>query len=345
MELLDFLISGRKLSIFKDGGVFREIALRYSDFDGANGGTWKKYISIPIIEIPHEDASYIVVIDGSNVYVYSADGVLKTQGVIPGFWENVRSDGLDIRVFDHNFRQLRFLIVEFDYNSQKAIIAVRLESESEELYVAFGNPFAIKSSYENLVGKSIGNAFASEDDVIFFDDFDGDDVDVSEWDIIAGSLGNGNYAVSDSVLLIHHSPFQIEHKFDPMNRCIVEFRYLYSGITYFGNLQEVSGVYFGNYIQGYNQMLLYDTDSGEEYDVGNHYNNIWATLDIVKRSNEVCLYRDGTLIACKPNTNYVEYIRFGSGANRDCTDMCIDYVKVYKLNDPARFGTPYIGIF
>jgi len=142
-------------------------------FDNSGGGSWSKYINIPITTTPSEYAQYKVVIDSNNVTVYSAEGTQKTQGnssIASDFWNNVKSDGSDIRVFNQNREQRYFWIEEFDYNNHKAVIWVKVEAGDTELNIAYGNPNATKSSYEN--GEQVFE---------FFDDFN-DLIDLTKYE-------------------------------------------------------------------------------------------------------------------------------------------------------------------
>ena len=143
-------MDGKILSLFRRGSLLRQMYYGgYEDFDGANGGVWKKYINIPIKTIPLSETIYVVKIDSDYVSVYSADGKLKAQAPIAsGFWDLVRSDGNDIRAFDHLLNQLYFSLDEFDYENKLATIRVILPKNSEELNIAFGNNFAIESIYK-----------------------------------------------------------------------------------------------------------------------------------------------------------------------------------------------------
>jgi len=119
-------------------------------FDNSGGGSWSKYINIPITTTPSEYAQYKVVIDSNNVTVYSAEGTQKTQGdsgITSDFWNNVKSDGSDIRVFNQNKEQRYFWIEEFDYDNNRAVIWVKVEAGDTELNIAYGNPNATTSVY------------------------------------------------------------------------------------------------------------------------------------------------------------------------------------------------------
>jgi len=145
------VMDGKILSLFRKGSLLRQMYYGgYEDFDGANGGVWKKYINIPIKTVPLEYAQYLIEIDDTNVSVYNAKGDLKAQASIASeFWSLVRSDGFDIRAFDHLFRQLWFWVEEFDYANKIAKIWIKLPEFSEELNIAFGNSYASESSYNN----------------------------------------------------------------------------------------------------------------------------------------------------------------------------------------------------
>jgi len=197
MELTDLLISGRKLTMFHKGYVFRDFYLGYMDFDGANGGTWKKYINIPITEIPHETSIYEIVIDTTDVKVYDFHGNLKAQSSIASeFWSLVCSDGKDIRFFDQSFKQLYFFVKSFDYENKKSRMTVKLPKYSSELNIGFGNPYALESDY-----LSVSEGFG------FLDNFETGSIDYDWWDIkkSRGSVGiqtdkvyEGSYAIGSS---------------------------------------------------------------------------------------------------------------------------------------------------
>lgn len=145
------VVDYRFLQVFRN----RELLHRYlySDFvifDNANGGMWIKRIRIPITTVPIESCQYRIVIDSTNVSVYNSQGTLKTQGAVASdFWNNVRSDGYDIRLFDQSANQLYFWIESFNYSNQRAVIWVKIPTGTSELNIAYGNPLASMSSYNN----------------------------------------------------------------------------------------------------------------------------------------------------------------------------------------------------
>jgi len=118
-------------------------------FDNSGGGIWKEYMSFPITTIPAEYAQYRIEINGTTWEIYNIDGVLEASGTNGNFWQLVQSDGDDIRVFDQNSIQLGFWVKQFDYANQKATILVRVDKDVSELNIAYGNPSATKSAYND----------------------------------------------------------------------------------------------------------------------------------------------------------------------------------------------------
>ena len=191
-------MDGKILSLFRKGSLLRQMYYGgYEDFDGANGGVWKKYINIPIIEIPLETAIYEIVIDSTDVKVYDLHGNLKAQSSIASeFWSLVRSDGKDIRFFDQLYRQLYFAIQFFDYENKKIRMTVKLPKNSSELNIAFGNPYALRSDYLD-VSEGFG----------FFDNFETGSINYDKWDIkvskgsvdiFSDKVYEGSYAIGSN---------------------------------------------------------------------------------------------------------------------------------------------------
>ena len=151
-------MNGKILSLFRKGSLLRQMYYGgYEDFDGANGGVWKKYINIPIKTPPSKDAQYLILLDENYVNVYAYGGILKAQSAIASeFWDLIRSDGYDIRVFNQLFNQLYFWVEKFDYANKLCWIWVKIPAYTTEVNIAFGNPVALDSIYKDsskIVGK------------------------------------------------------------------------------------------------------------------------------------------------------------------------------------------------
>jgi len=231
-----------------------QFSFGYNAFDNNGGGLWTKYINIPITTSPSEYAQYKVVIDSNNVTVYSADGTQKAQGAVASdFWANVKSDGSDIRVFNQDKEQRYFWIEEFDYNNKKAIILVKVEAGDTELNIAYGNPNALQSDYEDPT-----KIFYSLED---FDTLD-------NWIVSGATLSDGvvkidagNYYIqSKNVMLSGKAFFRIleQHEFN--------VNYHMQTITKLGDYFYVALVDTDN-----NKAYIYKLDSNfnivAEYDV------------------------------------------------------------------------------
>jgi len=147
-------------------------------FDNGGGGSWSYYVSFPIMQWV-SNASYAVyklVIDNSTWRLYNARGEYENGGTNDYFWDYVRTDGLDIRVFDKDMNQLYFWIERFNYTERKATIWINVTKDSVEVNIAYGNPLAGKSSYEDPA-----KVF------ILFDDFD--TLDTTKWLVEVSSQG------------------------------------------------------------------------------------------------------------------------------------------------------------
>ena len=144
MDLVDLLISGRKLEIFHKGSVFREFYLGHMDFEGANGGTWKKYINIPI-DPPSVDYNQIIMIDDTYVTALGSNGKIQSS-IASEFWSNIRDNFKDIRFFNEKFEELYYLTLYESFDSKLAVYIVRVPAYTKEVNIGFGNPLALESS-------------------------------------------------------------------------------------------------------------------------------------------------------------------------------------------------------
>ena len=329
------IMDGKILSLFRKGSLLRQMWYGgYEDFDGANGGVWKKYINIPITTIPSEYAQYIIEIDDTNVSVYNVEGTLKAQSSIASeFWSLVRSDGFDIRVFDHLFNQLWFWVEEFDYANKKAKVWVRLPKDSEELNIAFGNEKASESSYNN-----------GDETFEFFDDFEGTELDTTKWSFVEGS----SVQVANSEVTLSGSTTSIStrlYKTFPINTiAFYKAKMSGDGATYFGFSD-----YDGSTING---SILVHLTYGFSVRKGSNYTKltrntgvgVYHVWEIRRIGNDtVEFYADGSYDNGITSTTYVPdhdlplFMRNYSGDTLVC-----DWVFVTKLSDPASFDTPRI---
>ena len=144
-----------------------------ANFDNS-GGKWLKYINIVFSAALVEYAQYKVFINRSTVEVYNVTGALKASGTAANFWTLVNTSGWDIRVFNESGAQLYFWIESWNYTAQTATIWVNVTAGSSELNIAYGNPDALPSSYNNATLTTL-----------FFDDFE--DGDISDWTVVAGT--------------------------------------------------------------------------------------------------------------------------------------------------------------
>ena len=118
-------------------------------FDNSGGGEWSEISVFNLCSSVGEYGQYKIVINGDTWELYNVAGGLEASETNDNFWSLVQSDGDDIRVFNQSYSQLYFWIEEWDYTSQTATIKVNLTAGSSELNIAYGNPSAIESSYNN----------------------------------------------------------------------------------------------------------------------------------------------------------------------------------------------------
>jgi len=337
--------SEKKLKYY-DGSQWITLGvLGYTGFDNDGGGAWTKYINIPITTSPSEYAQYKIEIDSTNVTVYSADGTQKAQGAVASdFWANVKSDGTDIRAFDEAKSQLYFYIENFDYTNKQATIWVKLEAGSTELNIAYGNPSATKSDYED--GEQVFE---------FFDDFDGTSLDTSKWTTIAS---DGTLSVSDGWLSIapdftHRYVIGSIQSFQEPAAIYAKIDYDASGEFYFdtGVSDDVSTYPPPNWVR----CILTDNEGSASLKYvqsGTSQDSSSATLvtsgihAVVLRvyTNSADAKIDDTQLGpiTKPNLSEVHVELYAGRWSDGVGTAKWDYVFVAKLTDPADFGTPQI---
>ena len=345
-------MDGKILSLFRKGSLLRQMYYGgYEDFDNANGGVWKKYIHIPITTVPLEEHHYRVVIDSTDVYIYNYDEASKAQASIADeFWSLVRSDGLDIRVFDELFKQLYFFIDTFDYSNKLLKMFVKLPAYTKELNIAFGNPLAGKSKFES-----------GFDTFIVFSDFETktfEDWSPSggTWVIEEYAKYHGNYGVDyQTEATENYLEKQLSFERDIVvewcglnyegvgrNSAGIEMRDdADNGYAFFANLgdlasypNEIDRVDAGSYTR-----LAYGGDN-----VG--YNN-WGFMRCIILSDGTLInkvWRNGTLLAEVTATDD-KYSSFTKLQLRTWRQSYFDYIKMFYARDQATFDTPRIEEF
>jgi len=346
------VMDGKILSLFRRGSLLRQMYYGgYEDFDGANGGVWKKYINIPIKTVPLEYAQYLIEIDDTNVSVYNVEGTLKAQASIASeFWSLVRSDGFDIRVFDHLFNQLWFWVEEFDYTNKKAKIWVKLPENSEELNIAFGNEKASESSYNN-----------GDETFEFFDDFLGTSLDTNKWT----KFGAGSVTVSDSAV---HITVPAQANVRAGIKTLTSYG---SGYVYVAKILECPLVTYQEGEIGW--FSKDDQDAPSPYATGMyvHTNDAYyfSSVENAGRQEYTIDYSAGDIHAYVLSENYAKFLRNWSLVVTDTTPqktptpigargwsystntpptsrtISIDWIFMLKLADPATFDTPRIVEF
>ena len=120
-----------------------------NSFDNSGGGNWSRIKKFQLSGPLSEYAQYKLVINGSTWELYNVTGALEGSGSVTDFWSLVNSSGADIRVFNDTYTQMYFWIESWDYTNQKAVIWVNLTAGSSELNIAYGNPSALPSVYNN----------------------------------------------------------------------------------------------------------------------------------------------------------------------------------------------------
>ena len=102
---------------------------------------------------------------------------------------NTRVDGADIRFEDTNGNELSYWIESWDYSGNNAKIWVKVPSLSANtaatISMYYGNPSASKSDNGDSTFE-------------FFDDFDGNNIDTSKWEMT--TIGSASYNVNDGIL-------------------------------------------------------------------------------------------------------------------------------------------------
>jgi len=314
-------------------------------FDNDGGGVWIKAIKIPLITIPVEHAQYKIVIQSNTMQIYAADGTLKAEygaetGVASDFWSSVKSDGNDIRVADENYSQLYFWVESFDYANKQAVIWVRIEADTSELYIAYGNPDALPSAYNDPT-----QVFE------FFDDFeDGDYTD--KW-VLDNPEGGFAVTEAEGVLKItatqagalfvkdftssNDNPIIVEYKWKPVkgdSQPLTGIVWHSADVADWINLGFYRAYVFEDnfkirYIDEDLAITPYTVTLGE-----------WVKVTLKIKGNgqfEVCL---GTTCLNAQDTRKTSGMLGlgGKGWSETEIEAHYDDFRIYKLADPAEFG-------
>lgn len=319
-------------------------------FDNANGGTWKYYMSFPITKVTTEYAQYKIIINRNTWSIYNASGSLKATGTNDNFWSLVKSDGSDIRVFNQS-SQLYFWIESWDYANQTAVIWVNLTAGSSELNIAYGNPSALTSIYNNP--KQVFEVF---------DDFSANTIGTDWTEINAGWAWDPEEQYIKGTAgkaLIEHSSFIDNGNF------IYEFDFMHLSTSTYANwvwfMFKTTGT-SGDYYSGDGYGVLFYLDSGGYArfaksvagsvtftNIGPNTDtaqsaNTWYHVKVIYNSGTIEIYLNDKLIFSTTDTDFnggsIRFEENGVGAWH-----AIDNVRVSKLADPADFGTPSVKSF
>jgi len=319
-------------------------------FDNSGGSGWQEYMSFPITTTPTEDAQYKIVISGTAWEIYNSSGGLKTSGSNSNFWSLVQSGGDDIRVFDQNSNQLYFWTEYWNYTNQLAVIWVKVPANTQELNIAYGNPSATKSNYNN-------GSYVFE----LYDDFN--TLNLTKWQRLSDS--NNQITVQNGELVIPAVEYVGLVSAQTFDRNIV---IIFRGKT--DNAGQDSalatgwsrhdGSWFtaGYYTQwrgsdGYIAIRAYG-DGGNPlatYTTSFSANTYYRVAFIVSSSELRAIWYDDQFNTICDISGTNTSVTGTAPIHLDCYDgsgtgnSYWDYIAVAKLADPASFGTPVIKSF
>ena len=343
-ETKDFYCAVADYDNFKGTGIYKE-TVEIKGFDNDGGGVWIRNIRIAFDSAATEHAQYKVVIDANNIYVYSADGTLKGKtGVGFGFWGGVKSDGSDIRVANQDLTtptQRYFWIDEFDYTSKKAVIWVRVEDGDAELNIAYGNPSATMSSYNNP-----NQVFE------FYDDFNS----FKGWT----TWGTINTEILDGVLHIHGVNdgdagfYRTDYQF---SNFILETREKISSrepaspairLTDNNNMYYFAWYWIDNseYIRITKRVSGTDTNLAGSHAISAEY-NVWRNIRIIANGTNLKMevYTDGwKSLVGSISASDTEFSSGGigfraAGNSSNPSEGYMDWVRVLKFADPISISS------
>jgi len=333
----------------------------YDGFDNNGGGTWTHYINIPVTTIPSEYAQYKIVIQSDSIEVFSADGTSQVSGSgIADFWSRVKTDGSDIRLFDQARNQLYFWMESFDYSEQSATIWVSLTAGSTELNIAYGNPSATKSAYDdpNMVFE-------------FFDDFEQDTVGGTplKWVVNedAGEIrvsdtyaysGGKSLKVTDTGTQSGRHYAYVELPSSVQNGLVVEVAVKLLTNNYHRFSVDDSTIETGAKTPcpatigfGSNSLEFNYVSDGDGWIAVESLDTEWHVYTmVVDLNNYIKILKDGVVkVENQPLYSTPDYWKYSqifvSGGTFSGSEGYYDNVKIMKLADPADFGTPQITTF
>jgi len=313
-------------------------------FDNSGGGSWKEYMSFPITITPSDYAQYKIIINGTIWELYNVTGALKSSGSNINFWSLVNSSGADIRVFNDSGTQLYFWIERWSYTNQQAVIWVNITSGSSELNIAYGNPNATKSAYENIA------------------QLNGDHFDVDDWthysttvtisNSIADALATTTAGGAEKVFTIP-SQFVMRMRVNPVafatgsNIRIGVTDSAWNGAWNSENNAIVlqhdatsNGWYLVTVSSGTVTFSStgYSVTTGQYYIVELRYDGSTAYMNIYDE-NGMLLFSESLAITASFVKAYI------STRNSAGSELYADWFLILKLTDPATFGTPIVKLF
>ncbi len=316
-------------------------------FDNDGGGVWKEYVSFPITVTPVEYAQYKIVINGTNWTVYNVTGSVEATGTNSNFWNLVNSGGADIRVFNQS-SQLYFWIESWDYTNQTAVIWVNLTAGSMELNIAYGNPSALPSAYEDPT-----QVFE------FYDDFSTDPSTRYTFTADAGtnpfswdSVNQILTATGSSTLVQAHYTNNVFTLTDG----IVELDIVSGqdgGFVFRFNDQNnlyLIAVYDSTYSSTPETIKIFKRVAGTWTQIGVDYSitnpaGTWHKLKFKVKGTLLTIWWDGNLVVQDLDLG-TDFSSGKIGARiHGATNAKWDNIKVYKAADPADFGTPIVKLF
>ncbi len=311
---------------------------------------WQKNAGFTFTGPAIESAQYKLVINGTTWELYNVTGGLKGSLTVSDFWDLVQPDGDDIRVFNNTDSQLYFRVESWDYTNQSATIWVNLTAGSTELNIAYGNPSATKSAYE--------------DPTQVFDYYDDFSTDTSaDYTIVAAkadgttsatfSVSNGIASIAinangNAIARTNHivtDNFAIELDVQVLNNVDLES----AGIVLVGSTEDIAWyLYTRDTTSAYLKLLGKWTSGGFTQLTSATWtrDTNWHKLKLEYSAGTFKLYYDGTLETTHSYTladasYYVGLLgNYYAGAQHN-----FDNLKVYKLADPVNVSGFHLGSF